>query len=93
MAIKRKPLVDPELTAKVKALVEKSVPKVWQQICYDVDQLEGGATLEDAVEMCLDAHRPVEMGGLTKEECELIYKYPGSKTVDQWAREVLRGYF
>lgn len=82
----------------LKQKVQKSVPRVWQEICYDASELEGGCSLEDAVELCLDANRPVWTGrspeahGMTAEEYAALC-HLDKDMVDGWAREVLRGYF
>lgn len=77
---------------ELKEVVQKAVPKVWGQIQADAYEL-GDLTLDDAVELCLDADRPVTMGGMTKEQYRMIGTERYYKEAERWAREALRGYF
>ena len=69
--------------------VKQAVPQTWSVVSADVDW---EIDLDGAVELCLDADRPVSFGFMTETEYEQLLK-TDNKIVDGWAREALRGYF
>ncbi len=69
--------------------IKRAVPKVWAQISADVDW---PITLKEAVELCLDADRPVTFGYLSKEDYASLLKLD-SALVDAWPSQALWGYF
>lgn len=84
-----------EVDTTLKERVQAAVLKVWQQIAADAGELlEGGDPLEIMVELCLDADRPVNLGGLSMDDYRSICDMGvhGQEEVDGWAREVLRPY-
>lgn len=79
--------IDPNRT--LKEAVQQSVPRLWALISPDVDW---PIDLDGAVELCLDADRPVSFGYMTKKEYENLNNHE-SEEVNGWAREVLKNYF
>lgn len=70
---------------EAEALVKKAARGVWGQIAGDA----GECSVDDAVELALDADRPVAFGFMTKHQyaeiCKLDYRI-----VDKWAWQALR---
>jgi hypothetical protein len=69
--------------------VREAVVYVWGQIQGDVGE---GATLEEAAELCLDAHRPVTFGALSHQDYNAM-EAEDAALVDRWAMEALAPYF
>lgn len=71
------------------AAVTEAVPLVWAQIAADVDW---AVSLDEAVELCLDADRPVALGFMSRDEYRAVLALD-QDVVDGWAQRVLRPYF
>lgn len=86
---------EPTKFSTLKERVQAAVLRVWQQIAADASTIPDGASdLDVMVELCLDADRPVTLGGLIKEDYTVICAMGPveSEDVDNWAREVLKPY-
>lgn len=87
-----RPLAGTTLEARVK----EAVRRVWAVISADAYEMlrdmTTGEALEVAVELCLDADRPVTEGGLSKEDYTLICGGHHHDDAERWATEALRGY-
>lgn len=68
--------------------VMASVVRVWYIIQADVDW---PITLEEAAELCLDAHHPVMHGGMSREDYNLLLSLDDDRA-NRWAQEALRPY-
>ncbi len=75
--------------ATLEARVKSAVPMIWADIRADVDW---PCSLDEAVELCIDAGRPVMFGYLSQEDYDALVDLD-KETVDNWAREALRCYF
>lgn len=71
---------------EAKELVMKAAPKVWQAIHADAGEI----SMDEAVELVMDAGRPVTFGGMTQEQYDFICAMPYQK-VDKWCEEALKG--
>lgn len=79
--------IDPNRT--LEKAVKQSVQQVWAEISADVDW---PIDLEGAVELCLDAVRPVIFGYMTENEYSQLLKY-NEQDIDLWAKQALQYYF
>jgi hypothetical protein len=79
--------------ARLEQLTRKAVVKVWGHIACDsaelMEGLNGMESLYVAVELCLDADRPVTLGGMTEEDYAALMRL-NPNTVNGWARQALR---
>ncbi len=69
--------------------VREMLPSLWGQLQADAGE---DCDLDTAVELCLDADRPVTFGYLTKAEYTILCEMD-HKVVDKWAYEALKKYF
>ncbi len=75
--------------AKLAEKVRQAAPKVWYSISPDIDWR---VDLDEAAELCMDADRPVMLDFMSKEDYAAL-EYVDYDTVQEWAKEGLRGYF
>ena len=87
MSIKR----IPRLTDEEKAKFGPMLQQVWEQIAPDAVAAKGGGsyTVRDIVEMTCDAHRPMEYGGMTREEYDRFCDCYHHNNTQRWLRKIL----
>lgn len=76
------------LTHRQKTKFAPILRKTLEGVSQDLGKL-GARTIDDIIQIVCDAHRPVTIGGMSKEDYRILIASYGDPDTERWLKRVL----